>query len=591
MRAVSHPKLVIIIAISLATLIGSTLLTPVVPIQSISSQTYKVPPLSEIALHSRFAKENNLGFVDDLRLTSEEGLTSSVLPSSLTSIVVPNNFPQNEPSIAVNLNDPNNWVVGANDYGIRRPIGGGVYTNGSTLQVYFTPYPRLFAKGGSGSEFLFEPPVATGDAAVVFSKKANKFIYTSLAFSETFCENGILLFRSSDAQGKNWLRPTVPSPFGPAVRTVVYYDSGQNCSTIHDKEWIAVDNNATSPHYGRVYVTWTQFTFADNRYKKSPIMLSYSDNDGNTFTGPFEVSGFSSQFCNSQVNGPPNECDENQFSIPVVAPNGKSIYVAFENQQFVGAADGFRDQYLVVKINADLLPALSMQGPFQAVYPIFDGFNDYPINSDGRQTLCKSNFRVNSAGNLAIDRDRNADGKPELYIVFSDNRRHNGTFPFPTFVGAAAPFSCPAGKNTDVDVFLVKSTDGGLTWSAPIQVNNDKASGTTNNRDQWFPWLAVNPSDGRLTAVFHDRRLDSSNKLARTFLAHDAASTFGSSWTPTQIDIAGFNSNFDNAFFGIGVFIGDYNNVVIGPNGKAYAAFTAVLAGKFDSDVLVFREP
>ena len=53
------------------------------------------------------------------------------------------------------------------------------------------------------------------------------------------------------------------------------------------------------------------------------------------------------------------------------------------------------------------------------------------------------------------------------------------------------------------------------------------------------------------------------------------------------MDAAGFASNFDNAFFGTGAFIGDYINVTV-VNGHQYAVFTGVTPGKNDSDIFFF---
>ena len=39
-----------------------------------------------------------------------------------------------------------------------------------------------------------------------------------------------------------------------------------------DKQWIAIDTNPSSPHYGRVYAMFTQFVFNPSR-----ILLSYAD--------------------------------------------------------------------------------------------------------------------------------------------------------------------------------------------------------------------------------------------------------------------------------------------------------------------------
>ncbi len=80
-----------------------------------------------------------------------------------------------------------------------------------------------------------------------------------------------------------------------------------------------------------------------------------------------------------------------------------------------------------------------------------------------------------------------------------------------------------------------------------------------------------------------DRNLHSwPNKLAWTTVS---TSSDLAAWKET--DAAGFASNFDNAFFGVGSFIGDYINVAV-VNGKVYAVFTGVNTGKNDSDIFIF---
>jgi hypothetical protein len=56
-------------------------------------------------------------------------------------------------------------------------------------------------------------------------------------------------------------------------------------------------------------------------------------------------------------------------------------------------------------------------------------------------------------------------------------------------------------ESSHTDVWLSTSTDGGFTWSEPGLVNDD-ASG----RDQFFHWIAVDPTNGVLYCVFYDRR-------------------------------------------------------------------------------------
>ena len=79
-------------------------------------------------------------------------------------------------------------------------------------------------------------------------------------------------------------------------------------------------------------------------------------------------------------------------------------------------------------------------------------------------------------------------------------------------------------RNGDWDVFMRRSVDGGWRWSAPVRVNDDPVG---NGRHQYQPRLAVAP-DGRLDAVFYDRRHDPENlrnHVAFTF-SDDAGSRF-----------------------------------------------------------------
>ena len=545
------------------------------------------PPLSSPALFSRFARENNLGALDltQLELMQEEML-EALPPDAAQANSDPNRRPQNETSIAIHPTLSGRFVIGANDYGIGVPIGTGVYNNDTNKNAdgvnYFPPFPILVAIGpgsplsGPGASHFVEPPVGTGDPALAYGftrglVRRPVAYMASLGFSANFCENGVFVYRSLD-NGKTWTRPFVPPQAPPkGLFTVVYHDKADQCTIFHDKEFIAVDNTGGA-HDGRVYVTWTEF-FGNHHFLRSPIMMAFSDNNGVTFSDPIEISGFNAALCPAQVTGPAGECDENQFSIPVVAPDG-TLVVAFENQQFLGAIDGFRDQYLVVRVNPD---TLAVEGPFK-VAGLFDGLNDYPINHDGRQTLCNSNFRVNSAGNLAVAPNGT------LYVVWSDNRRHAGEFPFPTFVGSAASgFACPAGKHTDTDVFLSNSTDGGRHWVGPVRVNQDTLG---NNKDQWFPWVAVAPN-GRVDVVFYDRRGDPNDKLAHTFLSRSTDG--GTTWSETRV--SDFASNFDNAFFGRGDFIGDYNGLAIAGDGTSFPVWTGVKPGKFDSDIFFAVTP
>jgi hypothetical protein len=64
-------------------------------------------------------------------------------------------------------------------------------------------------------------------------------------------------------------------------------------------------------------------------------------------------------------------------------------------------------------------------------------------------------------------------------------------------------------KGTDHgNIYLMASSDGGMKWSKPVQINDDPTS-----NDQWFPALAVTPDGSHVGLFWYDRRLDAANNL------------------------------------------------------------------------------
>jgi len=79
-----------------------------------------------------------------------------------------------------------------------------------------------------------------------------------------------------------------------------------------------------------------------------------------------------------------------------------------------------------------------------------------------------------------------------------------------------------------LDVHLVRSNDGGQTWSTPVRVNDDPPG---SNAWQWFGTLAVAP-DGRLDVIWNDTR-NSGGGLA-TELYYASSTDGGVTFAPGQ---------------------------------------------------------
>jgi Neuraminidase (sialidase) len=437
-------------------------------------------------------------------------------------------LPHNETAIIVDPNDPKHLAAGSNDTLL--PPNGATGSARSALG-YYTSFDggKTWINGAvPGAGFA-----QASDPALGFDTQSNVFIGIvsfDLGIGGQALGGAIQVARSSDG--------------GRTFATAVTVEDSTNDGIQEDKPYLVVDTNPASPFLNSIYVTWTRFHFDSlDNYLESPIFFSASRDGGRTWSAPKEISGNNPAVCTFSGTPLPfdGRCKEDQFSSPVVAADG-TIFVAFENEQAIN--DGqFRDQYLVVRSTNG---GETWSAPVRASDTIHDGVSDYPINIVGRQTLSNSQFRVNSAGNLAVDVFNGA-----LAVVWSDNR--NGT-----------------AANTNTDIFMARSSDGGNTWSTPITVSG--AAG-----DQFYPWAAFAP-DGTVNISFFDRSYDPANSKYGITLARITPRGRGLSTQLLRVDTGLSDPNqarwFSGATGGKTIFLGDYNGLAVGSDGIAHPFWT-----------------
>jgi hypothetical protein len=204
-------------------------------------------------------------------------------------------------------------------------------------------------------------------------------------------------------------------------------------------------------------------------------------------------------------------------------------------------------------------------GPDGALYAVWTDGNHvvFTTSHDGGRTFSRTRniidtaptmftiqavARTNGFAEIAIDPRGGPKGGP-LYVTWSDYR------------------------NGDVDVFCSTSADHGKTWSPARRVNDDPIH---TGADQFFQWMAVDPTDGSAYVLFYDRRGDPKNHQQIVVLARstDGGRTFQNyAWT-------------DQPFDAQGVFMGDYTGLTA-LNGRVYGVWTEKPENKSSRDTTI----
>jgi hypothetical protein len=431
----------------------------------------------------------------------------------------------NETSLAVNPTNTNNIIASTNDYQIDPVTFAETiisdaqvsFDGGNTWTVYKIPSRNYTATGDPAIAFD-----ATGRVYAAFlGDFVNKPDYPDIW--ATVSNNG----------GKSWTGSEVIS------RNITNRDAS---GLFNDKEYIAAWGN------GNAIITWSHYNLGPNgSYISSPIYDSITHDGGQSWSAPQQIAG---------------NLIFDTDSTPVVAADG-SIHVSFISGDGDTFQNTFRDSYAIVKIDPNTGAAL---GAPVAIYQqwattglVYDGFFDYPISLDGRETLHNSEFRTNAIGNLTAD-PTNAG---HLAMVWSDMRN---SAPQPN----NDPYNDP---NTNSDVIVSQSFDGGQTWSSPIAL--------TIANDQFQPWAAYDRT-GRLQIGYYDRSYDPSNEKygysvasettpgSLVFTTQEVSTALSD---PTKND-AWFRRNGNAAFPNATGFLGDYSNITILGNGNVGAFWT-----------------
>src|SRR5213593_669102 len=173
-------------------------------------------------------------------------------------------MPQNETAVAYNVTNPKIAVAAANDY-----VSGGVVVMRTSDSGRNWASTRISPQFAGTRDFC-----NGGDPGVAYSRRDNAFYISQLCFFRALPFSEVQVYKSVD-NGQTW------TPGRQAARAASNFDYSTRTvdpSIFNDKELIAVDNTPSSPHYGRIYVTYTKFHIQPDGFSDyCPIQLSYTD--------------------------------------------------------------------------------------------------------------------------------------------------------------------------------------------------------------------------------------------------------------------------------------------------------------------------
>jgi hypothetical protein len=212
---------------------------------------------------------------------------------------------------------------------------------------------------------------------------------------------------------------------------------------LSDKEWIIADQTS-GPYSNYLYAGWRQFGGSGG------MKFIRSTNGGVNWSSPLSIPGSQGAYVSVGPNG----------SIP-----GGSVYFACQN----GSAESVCRSTDGGQSFSAQVTAASPSGP--------------GVICAGRYTV-KNCIRTDAFPRMAVDNSYTST-RGNVYIVYAAN---------------------PPGPD-NADIFLVRSTDYGQTWSTPVRVNDDNTT-----TDQWMPSVSVD-RNGKIYICWYDSRLDPANNL------------------------------------------------------------------------------
>jgi hypothetical protein len=351
---------------------------------------------------------------------------------------------------------------------------------------YLATGHSLSADGGATFQDQGNVPYQNvGDPTLARSAKTGTVFLSTIGVDQSYAnpsppppilisgQERINVSRSTD-NGANFSNPVNGTP--GLVANVDYMD----------KPWIAVDN-FPGPGYGNVYLAGLDSYYPPTGPFSLNMLLTRSTDDGLTWGPSGGTQLTSSVYFNPFSEGP-----------NVTVGPDHAVYAFWYNAKTISF-------HTFTVINPEIVMRKSIdQGvTFSDPVTVTKLRTDYVDGDLGLTDSAGNSFQTNAFPQAVVNPVTG-----DIYVAYDD--WGNGS-----------------GKKDKGNIYFTQSSDGGQTWSDPVQVNDDH----TNN-DQWFPALAVTPDGSHVGLFWYDRRLDPANNLIDRFGAIGSVSGHTVSFAP-----------------------------------------------------------
>jgi len=283
-----------------------------------------------------------------------------------------------------------------------------------------------------------------------------------------------------------------------------------------DKNHMWVDNAAASPNEGNVYSSWTNFSLSFG-----PIQVMRSTNDGTSWVNQTTVSaGVSALSHNQGVNlqtGPAGE-----------------VYVAW----------AVYDQFTTGNYDEDAIGFCKSTNGGVSYTTAARVQTTLGIRSQGTNLGGSYPIRLASFPVMAVDRSGGA-RNGWIYIVWTQRT---------------------TGVSGAWDTYLIRSSDGGTTWT-PRSLVGTEPTGT--GKKEFYPWMTCDDVTGNLSVLRYDNRTSGTNAVeVWVSESSDGAAT----WVDSQISDFMFTPA---AIPGLATgYMGDYTGISAN-NGRVYPVWAS----------------